>query len=167
MDHFALESDSLWNATIKGSLHRNFMGYTSRLVSPLIGLGVSSISDAWNIFVQNEKDLESYESRIGKRELPIQRGHILSREDQVLRRHILNLMTRFATDWSEGETYTPFLETIGDRLEELISDGLVRVSDRRAEVTADGKPFLRNICMAFDSRLAKNNSAMRLFSRTI
>jgi len=167
MDHFALESDSLWQATIKNAIHRNFMGYTSRFVSPLIGLGVSSISDSWDVFVQNEKDLATYESRVAKRELPQQRGHLLNREDQVLRRHILNLMTRFATDWKEKASYTPFLETVEDRLAELISDGLVRVSDRGAEVTSEGRPFLRNICMSFDARLARNNSAMRLFSRTI
>src|SRR6185295_1203024 len=45
MDHFALESESLWQATCNGTLHRNFMGYIPRLVAPLIGLGVSSISD--------------------------------------------------------------------------------------------------------------------------
>ncbi len=167
MDHFALESDSLWNASIDGSLHRNFMGYTSRFVSPLIGLGVSSISDAWDVFVQNEKDLGKYETRVAKGELPIQRGHVLNREDQVLRRHILNLMTRFATEWREDHSYIPFLDSVRDRLAELISDGLVRVSDGRAEVTSEGKPFLRNICMAFDARIGKNNSAMKLFSRTI
>src|SRR4029079_18086724 len=46
MDHFALETDSLWRATRSGELHRNFMGYTSRFVSPLIGLGVSAIGDS-------------------------------------------------------------------------------------------------------------------------
>jgi oxygen-independent coproporphyrinogen-3 oxidase len=50
MDHFALESDSLWGAAQSGALHRNFMGYTSRQVAPLIGLGVSSIGDSWRAF---------------------------------------------------------------------------------------------------------------------
>src|SRR5437764_5687871 len=40
MDHFALETDSLWKAAQGGALHRNFMGYTSRHASPLVGLGV-------------------------------------------------------------------------------------------------------------------------------
>jgi coproporphyrinogen III oxidase-like Fe-S oxidoreductase len=33
MDHFALKSDSLWQAAVAGTLHRNFMGYTSRFVA--------------------------------------------------------------------------------------------------------------------------------------
>jgi oxygen-independent coproporphyrinogen-3 oxidase len=53
MDLFALESESLWKAATGGTLHRNFMGYTPRFVAPLIGLGVSAISDAWDAFAQN------------------------------------------------------------------------------------------------------------------
>ena len=48
MDHFALKTDSLWVAANQGELHRNFMGYTSRQVAPLIGLGVSAIGDSWS-----------------------------------------------------------------------------------------------------------------------
>jgi len=59
MDHFALETDSLWPAATSGKLHRNFMGYTSRFVMPLIGLGVSSISDSWDMFAQNDKEIET------------------------------------------------------------------------------------------------------------
>ena len=55
MDHFALESDALWKASQQKTLHRNFMGYISRHVRPLIGLGVSSIGDSWSVFAQNEK----------------------------------------------------------------------------------------------------------------
>ena len=40
MAHFALRTDSLCDAARKGTLHRNFMGYTSRHVAPLFGIGV-------------------------------------------------------------------------------------------------------------------------------
>ena len=46
LDHFALETDSLWRAQRSGTLHRNFMGYTTAFTRPMIGLGVSSIGDA-------------------------------------------------------------------------------------------------------------------------
>lgn len=167
MDHFALKSDSLWQAALDGTLHRNFMGYTSRLVAPLIGLGVTSISDAWDAFAQNEKTVEVYEERITKGEIPIFRGHKLSREDLVLRRHVLNLMTRFETSWSDPGLQVPFLASVGDRLSELEGDNLVRLSETGCEVTDGGRPFLRNICMAFDARLASDRSAQNLFSRTI
>jgi oxygen-independent coproporphyrinogen-3 oxidase len=55
MDHFALESDSLYTAFTNGDLHRNFMGYSASKTKLMIGLGVSSISDSWYSFAQNEK----------------------------------------------------------------------------------------------------------------
>ncbi|HEX7174192.1 MAG TPA: radical SAM protein, partial [Pyrinomonadaceae bacterium] len=167
MDHFALEGDLLLRASRDGRMHRNFMGYTSRHVAPLIGLGVSSISDSWNAFVQNEKTVEEYQARVGRGELPFFRGHQLTREDLVLRRHILNLMTRFETDWSCAENYTPHLEAVADRLAGPLGDGLARVEGESCRVTDAGRPFLRNICMAFDARLAHNTDAARQFSRTV
>jgi oxygen-independent coproporphyrinogen III oxidase len=167
MDHFALETESLWQASVNGTLHRNFMGYTSRLVAPLIGLGVSSISDAWDSFVQNEKTLEVYEERVANGEIPIFRGHKLSSEDLILRRHVLNIMTRFETSWQTPELQVPFLESIAGRLSELHSDELVRLTETSCKVTNEGKAFLRNICMAFDARLARDTAAQKLFSRTI
>ena len=167
MDHFALPTDSLWTAYEEGHLHRNFMGYISRLVSPLIGLGVSAIGDSWDMFAQNEKHLETYCGRVERGELPIFRGHQLNREDRILRRHILNLMTDFATRWDEPELFVPYLETVDEQLAELESDGLVRLLPRTCEITERGRPFLRNICMAFDARLVRNAPATQLFSRTI
>ena len=167
MDHFALESDELFQAAITKTLHRNFMGYAPRFVNPLIGLGVSSISDSWDAFVQNEKKLEVYEERVRNGEIPIFRGHKLNREDVILRRHVLNLMTRFKTSWETIEAYVPYLDSVAQSLEELKRDELVKLTGKSCQVTAAGRAFLRNICMAFDARLARDNSTAQLFSRTI
>ncbi len=167
MDHFALESESLWQAAINKTLHRNFMGYTPRFVAPLLGLGVSSISDAWDTFAQNEKTLELYEERVGKGEIPIFRGHKLNHEDIILRRHVLNLMTRCETSWDSTELYVPYLDSLAERLEQPGRDDLVRLTGKTCKVTENGRAFLRNICMAFDARLARDNSTTQLFSRTI
>jgi len=167
MDHFALETDSLWTATVSEKLHRNFMGYTSRQVAPLIGLGVSAIGDSWSAFMQNEKLLETYQARVEKGELPLVRGHVLTEEDLILRRHILNLMTRFSTSWSDPALQTGHLHSVPERLGELMRDGLVELSDTSCKVTEQGKAFLRNICMAFDARLVRQAPTTQLFSRTI
>lgn len=167
LDHFALESDDLWTAQQCGRLHRNFMGYTSACAQPLIGLGVSSIGDAWDAFVQNEKDLHAYQQRVAAGELPIHRGHVLDAEDQVLRRHILRLMTRMATRWDAPGDYTEYLATIPQRLAEPAADGLVELDPGGCRVTPRGRAFLRNICMAFDARLSRRTPDKALFSRTV
>jgi oxygen-independent coproporphyrinogen-3 oxidase len=167
LDHFALESDALWRAQRAGTLHRNFMGYTSAHSRPLIGLGVSSIGDAGDAFAQNEKDLQRYQERVALGELPLQRGHLLDAEDQVLRRHILRLMTQLATRWDRQDDDTPYLATIAERLAEPQADGLVQLDERGCQITERGRPFLRNICMAFDARLARRLPDKLLFSRTV
>lgn len=166
MDHFALESDSLWRAVQEKTLHRNFMGYISRRVTPLLGLGVSAIGDSWNMFAQNEKQLERYVERVNEGELPIERGHILTGEDKQLRGHILNLMTRLETNWSD-EQKTPFLDSLSDRLKEPLNDQLLKLDNNSCSINENGLPFIRNICMAFDHRLANKQPVTKIFSQTI
>lgn len=167
MDHFALESDSLFKSSVEKKLHRNFMGYTSRHTSPLFGLGVSSIGDSWTAFAQNEKLLETYQSRVQAGEIPIHRGHILTEEDQILRRHILNLMTQMETKWDTASTDTECLREVPERLKELEKDGLLELSAKACRVTEEGRAFLRNVCMAFDARLVRKAPSTTLFSKTI
>jgi len=165
LDHFALESDSLWQAQRAGALHRTFMGYTSSHCSPMIGLGVSSIGDAGDAFAQNEKDLQRYQERVARGVLPLQRGHLLNAEDQVLRRHILRLITQLQTRWDEPADYALHLQSLPERLAELRADALVQLDQRSCRVTEKGRAFLRNICMAFDARLARRLPDRLLFRR--
>ena len=46
-------------------------------------------------------------------------------------------------------------------------DGLLQINGQSLEVTEAGKPFVRNICMAFDLRLKRNAPQRQLFSMTI
>jgi oxygen-independent coproporphyrinogen-3 oxidase len=167
MDHFALPGDALQVAAATGTLHRNFMGYTHAFTRPVVGLGVSSIGDAGTAFAQNEKNLQQYQERIARDELPLQRGHVLNDEDRVLRGHILALMTRFATSWEDPAARTPFLDEIPGRLAELAADGLVELEPHGVRVTTLGRAFLRNICMAFDARLLRKAPGLPLFSATV
>jgi len=167
MDHFALPTDSLYTAVQKNELHRNFMGYTARNVNPILALGVSAIGDALSAFAQNEKLLENYSERVERAEIPIYRGHRLNSEDLILRRHILNLMTKLKTTWSSPEDSVSFLDAVPEKLAELAQDGLVEVSHQSCLVTPEGRAFLRNICMAFDARLARKAPDTKLFSQTV
>ncbi len=166
MDHFALPTDSMYKAMKENKLHRNFMGYTAGKTQLMIGLGMSSISDSWFAFAQNEKNLKDYVSRVENNEIPIFRGHLLSEEDLIIRQHILNLMCHLETEFNLGlseETQ----QQIKNRLQEMVADDLLCFEGKKLIVKEKGRMFVRNICMTFDLRLIRNKPETRIFSMTI
>lgn len=164
MDHFALPSDTLALASSLGTLHRNFMGYTHQHTEVLIGLGMSSISDSWGAFAQNEKNLEAYTHLVQLGILPVFRGHILSEQDRRLRAHISALMCHFETSWTADFEELP---TILAALEPMAADDLLQIHSKRIEITDKGRPFVRNVCMAFDARLQLKAPERKIFSMTV
>lgn len=166
MDHFALEHDDLYLAMKNGSIHRNFMGYSSGKTKLMIGLGMSAISDSWYAFAQNVKTVEEYQKIVDQGEIPVFRGHILNDEDLLIRRHILDLMCRLETLW-EGVSFFPEIENSLAQLQEMEADGLVRIEGKKLYITEKGRAFTRNVAMAFDLRMLRNQPETRLFSMTV
>lgn len=166
MDHFALKSDSLYTSYQNNSMHRNFMGYTSSKTQLMIGLGVSSIGDTWYSFAQNEKSIEDYYAQLENNRLPIFRGHLLTEEDLALRKHILDLMCHFRTAWNESDNTIDKVQIL-ESLQEMERDELVKILAEGIEVTEKGKPFIRNVCMAFDVRLKCKAPNSRIFSMAV
>ena len=167
MDHFSLEADELYKARQEGRLHRNFMGYTDTRTQLLIGLGASSISDSWTGYVQNEKTVEAYYDRIKAGLLPVFKGHVLTKEDLILRKHILRIMTQFETTWKKDEEVCDDLYKAIERLSEMQFDDLVEIEPFHLRVTEKGKAFVRNVCMAFDAKLWEELPATTQFSQTV
>lgn len=167
MDHFALETDSLCISKNTGKLHRNFMGYTASKTQLMIGLGVSAISDSWYAFAQNVKSIEEYKHLVDNNIVPIYRGHILTEEDRVIRKHILNLMCGMETSWEKVNEKFEALPKVLQRLREMEEDGLLTILGNGIRVLEKGRPFIRNICMAFDILLHKKSPETRLFSMTV
>lgn len=167
MDHFALPSDSLHKAMEDKKLHRNFMGYTAGTTKLMVGLGMSSISDSWYSFAQNVKTVEEYQELVNKGQFPLLRGHLLTEEDLVIREHILNIMCHFETKWDEDRLHFPELAEAMNKLAEMEKDGLVKLTKNGLTVPEKGRPYVRNICMAFDLRLIRNKPTTRIFSMTI
>ncbi|WP_276349219.1 oxygen-independent coproporphyrinogen III oxidase [Daejeonella sp. JGW-45] len=164
MDHFALEGDTLYLASRNGKLHRNFMGYTHEYTKLLIGLGISSISDSWYGFAQNVKQVEAYLKSINNNKFPLIKGHILTPDDLLIRRIILDIMCRGkAIISSQHSSYNDFME----RLKPLEEDDLVRIKDDEVLVTSTGKAFLRNICMCFDQKLWLKEPLNQIFSSAV
>src|SRR3989338_10996339 len=68
MDHFALEDDELARAFKRGTLYRNFMGYTVKQADEYIGLGLTSIGFLEGTYVQNQKALSAFEPALISRQ---------------------------------------------------------------------------------------------------
>lgn len=150
MDHFCLPEEKLAKASIGGLLHRNFMGYTTQATSLLIGLGSSSISDAGHAFFQNTKNIKAYQENLQNHGNPgCQKSHLLSPEEESTRQLILDISCKGQGQWSE-EFWKNLPKSRKSYLQDLVQDGLIRLSDRGLQLTDFGKGFLRLVCAAFD-----------------
>ncbi len=167
MDHFALPTDSLFKACVSGNMHRNFMGYTHSKTQLMIGLGASSISDSWYGFAQNVKNIEEYYHLVDNNIIPVYRGHLLTQEDLIIRKHILNLMCNFQTSWEDPHMRFTGLEETISLLKEMVDDGLVSLGKNGLYINNTGKAFVRNVCMAFDVRLRRKSPETQVFSMTV
>ena len=163
LDHFALPNDNLYQAYQQGELHRNFMGYTDMRTDILLGLGVSSISEAPTCFHQNEKQINEYKKRALAGEIPTLRGHLLDEEDQHHREQILQFMTQQRVSLFDDAQ----AEDVRSYLAELLKDGLVTIEGTQMAMTERGRPFLRNAAMALDMRLRRNKPDTRVFSQSV
>lgn len=167
MDHFALPDDSLFDAAKKGTLHRNFMGYTTNTTKLLVALGCSSISDSWDAFAQNIKTVEEYQKAVNEGHFPIFKGHVLTDEDLIIRQHILNMMCKNETSWADdGQKFSSLPEAL-ERLQDIEKDGLAIVNKNKLIVTETGKAYLRNICLCFDTRYWAKKPESATFSSSV
>lgn len=167
MDHFALKSDSLYKAVEEKKLHRNFMGYTESKTQVMIGLGVSAIGDSWYSFGQNAKNVEEYQDLVEQGILPIHKGHNLTEEDLLIRKHILNMMCSLETSWKDPSLRFEELPEVLSKLKEMQEDGLIEIGPDNIRITEKGRPYVRNVCMAFDILLQRSKPETQLFSMTI
>ncbi len=168
-DHFAKPDDELAIAQRKGTLHRNFQGYTTWKGLDLLAFGVSAISNVGRAYAQNEKDLATYENVAGQGRLATSRGFLMSDDDLLRRDVIMSLASSFVVKKKEiEERYkVSFDSYFGDALEALKpmqDDALVELHPDRVEVTPRGRMVVRNLCMPFDAYLKAGPS---LFSRTV
>lgn len=167
MDHFALPDDALFDASKKGTLHRNFMGYTTNTTKLLVALGCSSISDSWDAFAQNIKTVEEYQKVVNEGHFPIFKGHVLTEEDLIIRQHILNMMCKNETDWTDDAQKFSSLPHALEHLKDIEKDSLATVNNEKLIVTETGKAFLRNICLCFDTRYWAKKPESAIFSSSV
>lgn len=154
IDHFALPSDGLAHAAEKGSLRRNFQGYTDDPAQVLIGLGASSISRFPQGYAQNAAATGDYTSRIRAGEFATARGHRFRSEDLLRARIIEALMCDFRIDKTDLETRFPEVAALAGPLfakAEAQFGTMVENTPAAFTITQQGRPLTRLIARAFDA----------------
>ena len=172
MDHFALPDDEMSVAQENRRLHRNFQGYTICRDCDLLGIGVTSIGEAGGAFIQNQKDMKAYEEAISSGSLAVYRGHKRTRDDEIRRRVILELICNFELHFSEVEAEFDinFQEYFAEELPGLqpfMEDELLIQEGDVIRVTEAGRYVIRNICMVFDAYLKTLETRGQKFSKTV
>lgn len=172
MDHFAKPEDELFLAIDKGELHRNFQGYTTKAGADLIGIGLTSIGEGKNHYVQNYKDMKEYEAAIDEGRLPTERGVKLNQDDLIRQAVIMELMSNFKLNIPriEKEFDINFAEYFKEAIEELQvfkDEELIMIDDKEIKASNTGEMLIRNISMAFDAYLHQFKDSKKTFSKTI
>ncbi len=171
MDHFALKDDEMSKAFNNGALYRNFMGYTVKPADEYIGVGITAIGFLENTFIQSHKTLKDYFGALKKGELPVERGRVLSRDDQVRQWVINSFMCRFHVDKEEfknkfDNSFDDYFLVETPHINKCIAEGLLVSHGDSLEATDLGKIFIRNVCMGFDWYL-RQAGGHRKCSRTV
>ena len=155
-DHFALPTDELAVAAARGTLRRNFQGYTSDTAEVMIGFGASAIGRLPQGYVQNAPDVGGHGRAVAAGKLAAVRGRAFSPDDRVRGRIIETLMCDFAAvpraiaaERGADESFAAEFA----RLAPLAAQGIVEIAGDRVAVTEAGRPFVRLVAAAFDAYL--------------
>jgi oxygen-independent coproporphyrinogen-3 oxidase len=172
MDHFAKPEDELAIAQKKGTLYRNFQGYSTHADCDLVGLGVTAISMVGNSYWQNVKTEAEYNERLDGDRLPVFRGLLMSEDDQIRRAVIMELICHFRLDFKQIETrfHISFAEYFADELaslEPMQADGLLEMDASGLRITDRGILLIRNICMQFDAYIISAKRQPGQYSKVI
>lgn len=172
MDHFAKKSDELARFALDHKLRRNFQGYTTKGFSQSIGIGLTSIGEGVNYYIQNHKDMQGYESALDSGHLPVVKGVFLSSDDILRKEVIMNLMNNFYLDFSTIEAkynidFKEYFKDALDELEEFFQKGYLLQEGSTIYTSELGKFLIRNIAMPFDAYYKQIGDSTKTFSKTI
>jgi oxygen-independent coproporphyrinogen-3 oxidase len=171
MDHFALPDDELVLARQDGTLQRNFQGYSTHRQCDLIALGVSGIGGIGNMFAQNSITTMEYEEIIESGQLPIKKGLLVDDDDLLRAAVIQDLMCYDSLSFDDfgarhGVDFREYFADEIEKLEALVDDELIELSDAGIDITPKGRLLLRNIAMTFDRYIDLEENDNR-FSKAI
>jgi len=154
IDHFARPDDAMAQAARRGTLRRNFQGYTTDGCATLVGLGASSISRFPQGYVQNAAATAAYAQRIAAGGLAGARGHAFGGDDLLRARAIEQLMCSFRIDQAAlAAEFGPAAETLRPIHAEAQAafGNLVTADATGIEVSPEGRPLARIIAQRYDA----------------
>lgn len=154
IDHFARPGDGLERAWRRGTMRRNFQGYTEDKAQVMIGLGASSIARYPQGYVQNEPATSKYVEHVRAGRLPAARGHRFTPEDHLRGRIIEKIMCDFEADFTaiadEHGADPATLRAMADGLPEALP-GAVELTDTRLAILPEARPIARIVARHFDA----------------
>jgi oxygen-independent coproporphyrinogen-3 oxidase len=170
MDHFARVEDELARAQKQKTLQRNFQGYSTRGGADIYAFGMSAISQAEDVYWQNQKELAAYYAALDAGKLPLHRGYVMTAEDKIRRTTIMRLMCDLGLDYGAMSyllsiDFKEHFRREIESLDDMESDGLVVKTPQGLIVTDLGRLLIRNIAMRFDAYAATRQE--NRFSKTI
>jgi oxygen-independent coproporphyrinogen-3 oxidase len=171
MDHFALPEDDLAIALEQGTLQRNFQGYSTQADCDLIALGVSAISRIGDTYAQNHRDLLDYYNTLDQQQLPLAKGLVMTRDDEIRRAAIHDLLCQSMLNIASFEqvwdiNFATYFAPELVQMQTLEHDGLVELTEGSIDITPRGRFLARIIAMRFDRHLREAKSLAK-FSRVI
>lgn len=174
MDHFARPEDELSVARREGRLRRNFQGYSVIPANDVLGLGISAIGDLRGAYIQSHKKLSDYKALVEEGHLPLERGILRTKDDEIRRDVIHDLMCNFRVDIprieaAHGIDFETYFREDLELLAEHEEEGLVECSRNLIKATQLGEVFIRNVAMCFDWYLREKHAGedKETFSRTV
>lgn len=171
MDHFALAEDELTKAQRRGELQRNFQGYSTHAHCDLIAIGMTAISHVGHSYSQNAKEIKTYEQLLAEGRLPIQRGLVMTADDQIRGAVIQDIMCQGQLDLARveerfGIDSKDYFAAEWEQLRQLAADGLLDLKPNALTVSSRGRLLLRAIAMVFDRYLSADRER-KTFSKII
>jgi len=157
VDHFAIPENDLAQAMLNKTICWNTLGYVPVRTLDILGIGIGSSSFlASTCYAQNVYDMLAYEEAVSNGHLPLQRGHLLSNEDQLRNELINEIRCYLSVDiplFSEryGINFAEHFAREWEDIKELEDDGLVCLAVDRLTVTELGKYYTGVIARIFDS----------------
>jgi oxygen-independent coproporphyrinogen-3 oxidase len=158
LDHFALPGDALAIAARKGTLHRNFQGYTTDTAATLIGLGATSISQTPKGYVQNIAETGAWARAVANGRLPVARGVAFTPEDRLRRRVIERIMCDGAVDLDAMGGRPGWWDAERETLDAMAADGLLTRDGGCIRLTPAGRGLCRVVAAVFDTYLARSEA---------